>query len=98
MEMFEGKNHITNRVDVKIPVKQQKRMWDMIELARQETELDYLQIFNLSRYEKLQKIVHCQEKPEFEKQYLMAVEEIVREKVYVIDSGDYFTMLLAREY
>ena len=96
--MFEGDKYITAGVKSKIPTRIQRRMWDMIEVARQETELDYLQIFELKRYEKLQTIVHRQEEPEFEKEYLMAADEIVREKVYIIDSGEYCTMLLAGEY
>ena len=63
-----------------------------------ETKLDYLQIFELGKYKYLQKITHKQEQPEFKRQYLMAADEIVREKVYVIDSGEYCTMLLAKEY
>ena len=96
--MFEGEKHITSGVDAKIPVEQQERMWDMIEIARVENELDYLQIFELSKYKSIQKIIHKQEQPEFERQYLMAADEIVREKVYVIDSGEYCMMLLAKEY
>ena len=48
----------------------------------------------------VQKIVHEQEVPKFRKEYYVPVCEggVVDNKVYVIDDGDYCTMLLAEEY
>ena len=97
--MFDGKKYITKGVDAKIPTEQQWRMWDMIEVARREIEqLDYLQVFELDRFREIQKITHHQEQPEFEKEYLMATEDIVEAKVFVNDSSCHCTILLAREY
>lgn len=96
--MFEGKKYITMGVKEKIPLLMQKRMWDMIKLAGFQTKLDYLQVFELKRYKQLQLIIHRQEKPEFKRKYLMDTDNIVIEKIFVIDDGDYCTMLLSSEY
>ncbi len=75
-------------------------MWDLIEKLSKEVELDYLQVFEFTiEDDKVQKIKHSQEEPEYEKTYIVPmVEEGIQGKVYVIDDGDHCTMLWADEY
>lgn len=46
----------------------------------------------------MQRIVHYQEIPEYQKHYLLKTEKSVTEKVFVIDDQTHTTMLLASEY
>lgn len=95
--------YITRGIKHKLNPKLQVILWQMIEEASNKTELDYLQIFKLSKYIKegkpLQKIVHIQEQPEYQRTiYVPAPEVVSNEKIYVIDDESHSTMLLAREY
>jgi hypothetical protein len=73
----------------------------MIEI--QEVSLqDHLQVFELLQAElnrkPAQKIIHSQECPEYRKEHFIPVTNSVNAKVFVIDDGNYSTMLLADEY
>ena len=61
---------------------------------------DYLQVFELSEYDGMQKIVHSQEMPEYKMEYLIKLQgaPIFVGKVYVIDDKTHSTMLKAEEY
>lgn len=84
------------------------RIWMLKEIARVRDEdkirPDYLQIFRFSLMEKdgkqVQKIVHSQEKPEYEKTFYFAVEgKGLDGKIYIIDDGArYATTIFAEEY
>ena len=95
--MFNNKRYATCGVNARIPLITQIMMWGMID-SLQAVEKDYLQIFRLSEENGRQKIVHEQEQPEYRKEYILGAIESVNEKVYVIDSEEYSTMLLAEEY
>lgn len=75
-------------------------MWDLIEKLSKEIELDYLQVFEFNTQDnKVQKIKHSQEVPEYEKTYIVPmVDDGIQGKVFVIDDGDHCTMLWANEY
>lgn len=74
-------------------------MWNLINRLSEEMELDYLQVFEFSIEDGMQKIIHRQEVPEYEKSYTMPkVNEGIEGKVFVIDDGNYCTMLWADEY
>lgn len=75
-------------------------MWNLIEKLSKEVELDYLQVFEFTiEDDKVQKIKHSQEVPEYEKTYIVPmVEDGIQGKVYVIDDGEHCTMLWADEY
>ncbi|WP_242984833.1 DUF960 family protein [Clostridium beijerinckii] len=64
--------------------------------------MDYLQIFNISQINKSRiEITHEQEIPEYKAIYEIDGQEIILEndaKIYVIDDGEYSTMILAEEY
>ena len=97
--MFKSK-YVTKGVIAEVPVYLQMLMWGMIDNMEVD-EKDYLQIFRLNGSgDMVQKIVHEQEVPRYRKEYYVPVCEggVVDNKVYVIDDGDYCTMLLAEEY
>ena len=98
--MFDNNRYMTSGIQQEIPVDLQAFMWSCIDdLRSQGKEIDYLQVFELDREGAgntfIQKIIHRQEVPFYEKTYYMFSEETVKEKVFVIDSGEYSTMLLA---
>ena len=102
--MFDKDRYVTKGAREKLPVLLEVLLWDLVELARGETDLDYLQVFELSPLGKklegrsIQRIRHFQEQPPYEREMLVSVEQPVREKIYIIDSGEYSTLLLPREY
>ncbi len=62
-------------------------------------EADYLQIFQLSKADGLQKIVHEQECPPYKKECLFAPAfPLVKGKIYIINDGPHATMLFSSEY
>ena len=64
-------------------------------------ELDYLQIFKIRKEGKKIVINQSQEVPEYSCTYEIEVEDIQIDdeiKIYVIDSGEYSTMLFPSEY
>lgn len=93
--MFSNKRYITKGVQADIPFELQIFMWDCIKAV---PEPDYLQIIRLSDFNGKQRIIHEQEIPEYKREYLLAVNEPINAKVYIIDDGDHSTMLLAEEY
>ena len=72
-------------------------MWHCIDEL--DEPKDYLQIFNCSMYDGLQKITHIQEQPEYKREYLLKTDvPIFIGKIFVIDDETHSTMLLASEY
>ena len=59
---------------------------------------DYFQVFELSDLRSMQRIVHKSEQPEYKMNYFIPTSKAVTAKVYIIDSEEYSTMLLAEEY
>ena len=60
---------------------------------------DYMQVFNCSMYNGLQKITHIQEQPEYKREYLLKTDiPVFVGKIFVIDDETHSTMLLASEY
>ena len=97
--MFESNKprYLTRGVDAEIPLNIQVFLWSCIDNMPEEK--DYLQVFNLLNVNGLLVIRHTAEQPEFEMTYVLAeVENPVTAKIYVIDSVEYYTMLLAEEY
>lgn len=93
--MFSNQRYLTKGVQADIPFELQIFMWECIKAV---PEPDYLQIFRLSDFNGKQRIIHEQEIPEYNHEYLLAISNPVNQKVYVIDDGDHSTMLLAEEY
>ena len=94
--MFDGKKYITRGISENIPLEIQIILWNMV--LSMPVKKDYLQIFELSTNENNLTIKHSQEVPPYEKIYKFIVLEPINEKIYIIDDGDYSTMLLSDEY
>ena len=99
---FQNTAYMTNGFSERIPAAQKLMILDGINNARLFTECDYLQVFKLMPTDhegrRVQKIVHTQEQPPYEKEYILLTDEIVTEKVFVIDDETHHTFLLAEEY
>lgn len=93
--MFSNKRYITRGIEAEIPFELQVFMWECIKTV---PEPDYLQIFRLELLGTMQKITHEQEQPPFRREYLIPSDNPIMAKVYIIDSDEYSTMLLAEEY
>ena len=102
--MFTSARYLTQGVATTVPADLQPMLWDLLDAKRRQgVKLDYLQVFELSIEcafgEVFQKIVHRQEVPPFsETYYYREIAEPINAKVWIIDSDEYVTMLLASEY
>ena len=97
--MFEPNKprYLTRGVDAEIPLEIQLFLWNAIDCMPEPK--DYLQVFCMSDVNGLQVIEHTSEQPEYEMHYILAeVEKPITAKIFVIDSVEYCTMLLAEEY
>lgn len=96
------KKYETRGIHQEIPIEYRCLMWQMIEKIN--VPKDYLQIFRLrvtsnQSGDKIQNIIHTQEEPEYRREYTVPIiGKGVSGKVYIIDDGDYATMLWAEEY
>ena len=96
--MFDKQRYLTRGIQEKLSIPLQVALWRMIEKI--DKELDYLQIFEIRQLPDMQlHIQHKQEIPAYSSE-LIVKGTIPGEKlkVYVIDDGEYSTMLLAEEY
>lgn len=95
--MFDNELYTTKGVVAKIPLWLQNLMWLAINTMEVEKK-DYLQVFNFYVDSGKQKIVHTQEEPPYENEYIYKSDEPITAKIFVIDDGDHSTMLLSEEY
>ena len=86
----------TRGVEAEMPLELQYLILDYIK--KMPVDRDYLQVFILSKKRGKQKIIHRQEKPKYNRRYLIKNIDPINAKIYVIDDGDYATMILASEY
>ena len=102
--MFKKDNrYVTRGVNEEVDIRLQLIMWSMIDKLKDEgnVELDYLQVFRIRKEGKKIVISQSQEVPEYSCTYEIELEDIQIDdeiKVYVIDSGEYSTMLFPSEY
>lgn len=96
--MFDEQRYLTNGVKVDIPVVYIMLMWSLIDDLKETSEVDYLQVFEFNVENKKQKLVHSQEVPIYREEYEFDLLELLNFKIYVIDSGEYSTMMLSSEY
>ena len=61
--MFNSKRYLTRGVDLTIPLELQIFMWSCIDNLK--VEKDYLQVFNLSVVNGIQRVEHKQEVPKY---------------------------------
>lgn len=102
--MFKKNNrYVTRGVNEEVDIRLQLTIWSMIDKLKDKgnVELDYLQVFKIRKEGNKIVINQSQEVPKYSCTYEMEIEEIQIDdeiKVYVIDSGDYSTMLFPYEY
>ena len=94
--LFQNPHYLTRGVDAEIPLELQLFLWSCID--RLPEERDYFQVFKLEALEEMQRISHTSEQPEYHMEYIIPTEKPITAKLYVIDSEEYSTMLLAEEY
>ena len=102
--MFKKDNrYVTRGVNEEVDIRLQLIMWSMIDKLKDEesVELDYLQVFKIRKEGEKIVINQSQEVPEYSFTYEIELKDIQlydEIKVYVIDSGEYSTMLFPSEY
>ena len=94
--VFKSQRYVTRGVSDSISQLIQTFIWNCID--RLPENCDYLQVFLLEPFGRMQQIKHTSEEPEYKKVYLFPSEAPITAKIYVIDSETYCTMLLAEEY
>ena len=95
--MFDNQRYLTRGIHETIPIEIQAFMWNCIDRLPEDGR-DYFQVFELNDIGSMQHIVHKSEHPEYKMNYFIPTSKAVTAKVYVIDSEEYSTMLLAEEY
>ena len=102
--MFKKDNrYVTRGVNEEVDIRLQLMIWSMLDKLKDEgnVELDYLQVFRIRKEGNKIVINQSKEVPEYLCTYEIEIEDIQIEgeiKVYVIDSGEYSTMLSPSEY
>lgn len=96
--MFSNERYITREVSDRVPVEIQILMWNLVEEI--EGEKDYLQVFEvIPNGSEFVEITHKQEIPEFTCNYIIKNVGIkTKMKLYIIDNGEYSTMMFSHEY
>ena len=95
--MFENQRYCTKGITENVPLLTQIIIWGLID-SMKISEKDYLQVFKLTAENKMQRIVHSQEQPPYEKMHEFRIDSPVTAKIYVIDDETHPTTLLAEEY
>lgn len=96
--MFLNERYLTREVADRVPVEIQILMWNLVEEI--EGEKDYLQVFEvIPNGSEFVEITHKQEIPEFTFSYIIKNIGIkTKMKLYIIDNGEYSTMMFSHEY
>lgn len=91
--------YITSGVNEQISIDIQLFCWQCYEVVKATGKYDYLQVFELKQVaEHTQQIEHRQEVPEYKQVYQLRSINPIEQKIFIIDEGEYATMLLAEEY
>ena len=102
--MFKEDNrYVTRGVNEEVDIRLQLIIWSIIDKLKDKgnVELEYLQIFKIRKEGNKIVINQSQEVPEYSCTYEIELEDVELDdeiKVYVIDSGEYSTMLFSSEY
>ena len=99
----EDSRYVTRGINLEVEIRLQLAIWSLIDRLKmqKDIEVDYLQVFKLEKEDNFIKIEHSQEIPEYKNINMIEMEDIELDKsskIFVIDNGDYSTMLLAEEY
>lgn len=102
------KRYTTRRIYDEVDPYIQCFLWNLVDNLSfdNDTEIDYLQVFELSKLESTDEektenmlvIKHTQEIPEYEKTYIIPAQAKMNCKIFCIDDGSCATMLFAEEY
>lgn len=102
---FDSQRYVTRGINNKLTPELQMLLWVMLdENIRTGLNMDYLQVFNLNTEtlgnRKIQVITQSQEQPTCSKssRFPGIGEPLNDITVWIIDSGEYVTMLLPSEY
>lgn len=101
---FKNARYMTCGINEKLAHWYQLEIWDIIsDFVESGAEVDYFQIFEFEVAEidgkKVQKIIHKQENPEYEKEHTTILQgNGFNGRVWVIDDVDHSTMLFPEEY
>ena len=104
--MFEPQNrYVTCGIDERLPQELQRLIWTSVDarILFWGEKIDYLQVFTFKKIDdEVLALQHEQEQPPILNvhytNYRPEYEEILHEKIFVIDDGDHSTMLFAYEY
>ena len=89
--MFPSKRYATANIVREVPIELQIFLWQCVDSI--PIGADYLQIFQLSKADGMQKIVHEQECPPYKKEYwLFPVAPLVEAKIYIINDKTHAPM------
>lgn len=96
--MFGKDRYLTRGISEEIPLEIQILLWSMI--GEIKIKKDYLQVFEIEPIKNsLLKIEHRQEIPKYKKEHVVVNTGInSKVKIFVIDDGEYLTMMLSSEY
>lgn len=91
---------ITKGIDERLPAVLVLYLFQLIdEKKKLAMPMDYLQIFDLkSQGASMLLVIHRQEEPYYQKRHLISCNLKMEDKIYVIDDGDYITMMRSNEY
>jgi hypothetical protein len=104
MAMFEKEKDrfVTRSVDSEVPVETQALIWNFIDELKEkrQSEMDYLQVFQLIVQDGIQVIINTQEEPLKEDCIKVSLpkNKMLTTKIWVIDDGNYSTMLFPSDY
>ena len=96
---FSNARYVTRGINSSLDFYQQNLFWKLIDELN--IEQDYLQVFKLHCSEEGTKILHKQEEPLYAKEYklkTLLLDKKAEDTIFVIDNGEYSTMMFANEY
>lgn len=101
--MFNKARYLSRGINEEVDIRIQLAIWTLIDILNNDTniEVDYLQIFKIRKDGNFVRIQHEQECPKYKSIHMIDADDIQIDsqiKIYVIDSGEYATMLFSNEY
>jgi hypothetical protein len=92
----------TSFIDNGVPIEIQSLIWSIIDELRvkRQEEMDYLQVFQLTIQDGFQIINNIQEQPFKEECFkvVLSKNKMLTTKIWVLDDGNYTTMLFPSDY
>lgn len=96
---FGNARYVTRGINSCLGFYEQNLFWRLIDELN--VDHDYLQVFKLSCNEEGTTILHKQEEPSYAKEYKLRtslLDKKAEDTIFVIDNGEYSTMMFANEY